>query len=440
MRILSLFVVAIFFVLNSGNQNFLQGEDYYVSTKGKGKTASREKPAKDLGNIVSKLKAGDTIHIAGGTYFGRGECGTCVINVPVKIIGGYDESFASRDPWGKHRTVLSGKNLSKNWQPEPGLFIDLMKYRGRETHDITIDGIIVDHGDRNRYASAEQNLLVRAASPKTGDNPSPESGGIVVRASKVMSDASWNIVVKNCIVTNTAPTQGALSVSGHKNSKIKIENNIIINNTGTGISLGSNYQGRDGSVLPTFEVANNTVLFTWKHGPMSQSFSGNSILAGDNVVLKAKGNLFAFADKIGINNEAKISMQLNNNLILGNVLADYLEFDTKIDLDDIEDEADHIHEESEGNVAEKIKIPVSKKWAEAYGSRVLIDRRAVEADIKVQQTAANEIRSILGLPVRAGTVEGPAVSVWLNRLSIDDAVAAGAKKYLEKFGSSTPQL
>ena len=59
----------------------MHAEDYYVcATNGKGKKATREKPAKDLGNIVSKLLPGDTVRIAGGVYRGRGECGCCVIN------------------------------------------------------------------------------------------------------------------------------------------------------------------------------------------------------------------------------------------------------------------------------------------------------------------------------------------------------------------------
>jgi len=48
--------------------------DWYVSsTKGKGKKGTKLKPAKDLGNIISKLKSGDSIFIAGGVYFGKGK-------------------------------------------------------------------------------------------------------------------------------------------------------------------------------------------------------------------------------------------------------------------------------------------------------------------------------------------------------------------------------
>ena len=51
--------------------------DYYVSaSRGRGKSATEEKPARDLGNIITKLKPGDVIHIAGGTYLGRGKNGS----------------------------------------------------------------------------------------------------------------------------------------------------------------------------------------------------------------------------------------------------------------------------------------------------------------------------------------------------------------------------
>ena len=39
-----------------------QARDFYVSAKrGKGKKGTKDKPAKDIGNIVKKLKAGDVI-------------------------------------------------------------------------------------------------------------------------------------------------------------------------------------------------------------------------------------------------------------------------------------------------------------------------------------------------------------------------------------------
>jgi len=51
-----------------------------------------------------------------GTYLGKGKSGVDRITIPVSIIGGYSDDFAARDPWGKNRTVLSGKNKTKSYK------------------------------------------------------------------------------------------------------------------------------------------------------------------------------------------------------------------------------------------------------------------------------------------------------------------------------------
>jgi hypothetical protein len=48
---------------------------------------------------------------------------------------------------------------------------------------ILVDGIVVDRGAQNHYATAENLKIVRLASPKTGANPTPDSAGILIRAS-----------------------------------------------------------------------------------------------------------------------------------------------------------------------------------------------------------------------------------------------------------------
>lgn len=418
--------------------------DYYVSAaRGKGKSATKEKPAKDLGNIIKKLVPGDTVHIAEGSYVGRGGNGSDVITVPVSLIGGYSDDFSKRDPWGAHRTIFCGDNLSKNFDSSTRLLIDLMKYRGKEMPKIVVDGLIIDDGPRNRYqggAEGGKKVIVRMANPKTGENPTPSQGGLVIRASKTGNfdaGAHWDITVQNCIVMNTAPTQGALTVSGYKDSKIKISNNIVINNTGTAIMAGTKYVGDKAG--PDFDISDNTVLFTWKYEPITQSFSGNSFKADNGATVKLSNNVFAFADRAGINNISKAALLLKDNLIAGNVATDYLEFDTKIDLADLEDEAEYLHDDTGGNVAGDVKPPVNADWLKLYGERILIDRNAQEADVKVQKTRANELRRILGLPVQGTDVAAPKTNVWLHQLSVDDAVKAGSTKYLGKYGSSLPK-
>jgi len=422
-------------------------KDYYVSAqRGRGRTGSKEKPASDLGNIISKLAPGDTVHIAAGTYLGRGKSGADAILVPVSIIGGYSDDFSRRDPWGEFKTVLTGDVTTKNYKVSPRLHIDLAKYLyhksgGTAMPKIVVDGLILDQGPQNRYKDAGKALLVRKANPKTGENPTPDRGALVITASRTKNRAGkWDIAVRNCVVVNSAPTQGALTVSGYQGSTVTIENNLVINNTGTGIYAGSMWQGRDEAGAPRFTIRNNTVLFTEKYDAFAQSFSGNSLKVGGAVVAAVSNNVLAFADRNGVQKEGKWKLLLKDNLIVGNVQADYWEVsgDQKIELEAIEDEAEYLDEESTGNVATKIRVPVPEAWAKLYASRVLIDRNAAAADIKAQRTKANALRSILGLPLRADDLKADS-PVWLPLMKVEDAIRAGADKYGGKYGSSMPK-
>jgi len=377
-----------------------QAADYYVSVaNGKGKKATKETPAKDLGNIISKLEPGDVVHIAEGVYLGRGKNGSNTIEVPVSIIAGYDQTFSKRDPRGAHETIFSGENKSANYTPNPALYMDLSKYQGPAT-PITVDGLIIDAGDRNRYHTEDQHKLVPKANPASGENPSPSLGGLVIRvqkSDKLDSGPRWQVTVRNNIVMNTFQNQAALSVSGFKGAKITIENNLVIQHSGTGIFCGSKYAGDD--QYPEFDVRNNTVLFSWDSG-MSQGFN----LGLDRFTKVAlRNNVLGFADIIALNNASRSQdLLVVGNLITGAREADYLEFDTKIDMENMVDEADLLHEDSDENVTDAIQIPVSRAFAERYGSRVIVDREKAEAGVAAANSDANALRSMLGLPLRAG--------------------------------------
>ncbi len=409
--------------------------DWYVSIKrGKGKVGTKAQPAKELAFIIPKLAAGDVVHMASGVYMGKGDNGHHVITVPVSIIGGYSDDFGSRDPWGRYRTVLSGDNTSKNYKLNAALFIDLMKVKPRDGYPgkIVVDGLILDHGGRNRYKTDKNWQIIRKADPRTGKNPTPEIGALVISAAKngMFDKTPWHITVQNNIVMNSAPTMGAMTVSGYKKSRVAIQNNLIINNTGTGIYVGSKWAGgvnaKDG---PRFTITNNTVMFTWKHDPIVQSFSGNAIDFDASVRASVQNNVFAFADRHIVYNPRKNKVLLKNNIMTGNVDTAYLEFDTKIELADMEDEADFLDEGSSNNRAVRVKVPINADWMKLYGSRVLVDRNKAEANISASNTRANELRGMLGINLRAGKVDFPQSPVWLPRLSINEAVKAGARRY-----------
>ena len=421
----------------------LLAKDWYISAaRGKGKKGTKEKPVADLGNIITKLQAGDSVHIAEGEYYGKGRCGVYKITVPVKVFGGYADDFSKRDPWGAHKTIFVGDNKTKNWKQGARFSIDLSKYRQGEVSEIIVDGLIVNQGTQNRYKTEKKQCILRKASPKKGENPTPDMGAIKVSVSRLPmrapNDAFWKVTVQNCLVVNSAPTQGVISVAGYMGSKIFIRNNAIINNTGVGIYAMASYSGS--ADQPEFFIEENTVLFTWKYDAFASSFSGSSLKIDDDVLVTAKKNVFAFADRVGILKKGQEPLKWLDNFVVGNVGADYYEAagDAKIAYSAIEDEAEYLHDDSEGFATGKITVPVSENFKKLYGSRVLIDRNAVEADIKAEKSNANALRGILGLPLQAADIKGVEGDVWLPYLAVDEAIKAATNKY-NGYGCQKPE-
>ena len=374
-----------------------------------------------MGNIIHLLKPNDVIHIAGGTYLSKGERGSDEINVPVKIYGGYDQTFTSRDPWGEHKTIFTGVNVYMKLTT-PRLYIRTDQQRESngqlsEGSEIIVDGIIVDNGPRNRYHHDLGLAIRRKASPESGKNPSPESGGIVIVPSKFM-----NVTVQNCVVMNTAPTEGALSVRIFKGGKGLIQNNFCINNTGYGIHIRTGYMGTDAQFIPSFIVRNNTSLFNWKHDAIA-SYGGDAMCVDQNLTATIENNVFGFGHMGGVYSKGA-KMIMNNNLFTGNSKYDYKEINDKMKVEDILDESVHLDQYSQGNESALIQISVAERWAQIYGERVEVSREEVDASVHASNSGANQLRSMLGLNLQAGSVSTDA-EIFLPLITIDEALPAG---------------
>lgn len=429
---------ALAFVAVLGLSGSAFARDWYVSEKrGSGKQGTKEAPAKDLGNIISQLAPGDVVNIAAGTYLSKGESGVDEIDVPVSIIGGWADDFSARDPWGAHQTILTGTNKTKNWKIGPRLGIDLSKYKDKVIAPIVVDGLIVDQGPQNRYKDEKNLLILRKADPKTGANPTQDRGAIFVRVSRSPEEKGWRISVKNNIVVNSAPTMGALAVFAYANDQVLIANNVVVNCTGTGIIAGTSWHGSEQAKAPKIKVVNNSVLFTWKYDAYVQSFSGISFAVEDSVMAEAYNNIFAFADRFAVQKAGKWKLTLKGNLLIGAVDSDFYETitDMKIPLAKLADEAESLSPESGGNGNNKFELALSAGWKDSYGKRVLIDRNAVEADIKAQSSRANAIRGILGLPQKADDIKADS-DVWLHRMPLEDALSIASKHPTGAFGAS----
>ncbi len=436
MRAMMRWMLAVTVVASTLAARDARAEEYYVSAaSGKGKVGSKAEPGKDMGFLVGKLKAGDTINMAGGVYLSKSETGHDTFDFPVKIIGGWDETFPKRHPWGATKTILSGDNKSKNLNTQARLEITLQaglhaKRKDSREGDIVLDGLIVDNAARNRYAG-DGAKIVRMADPKKGEGPTPESAGILVKAGK-----NGNATIENCVVMNCGPTTGALSVWGYDGSKITIRNNLIINNTGAGIEANSWWHPKDDRGLPEFTIESNTVVFSWKHDPFA-TYGGYGLDMDHDIQAVVKGNVFAFCDIAGVHNpKLALKLTLAENLLRGNLQADYVEFSRKIDVAKL-DEAEKLSDASKGNVGDELVVPMEKAWSERFAARQVIDRNAAEADVKAVGGKANQWRRMLGLPQEGGAVKADS-DVWLHRLAVEDALKAGATRYGGKFGCSTP--
>lgn len=399
-----------------------KGRLWYVSaTNGSGQLGTIEKPARDLGNIIHHLQPNDVVYIAGGTYLSKGGRGSDEINVPVKIYGGFDESFTKRDPWGTTKTIFTGTNEYMKLTT-PRLYIRTDQQRESNGQlstgsEITVDGIIFDNGPRNRYHEDKDLAIRRQASPNSGHNPSPESGGVVIVASKYT-----NVTVKNCVIMNTAPTEGALSVRIFHGATGIIQNNFCINNTGYGIQLRSGYTGSDAALTPKFIVSNNTSLFNWKHDAVA-SYGGDALAIEKYLTATIENNVFGFGHMGGVYNKGS-KVIMNNNLFTGNSKYDYKEINDMMKVEYLLDESSLLDQNSDGNQAELILVPVAERWANIYAARVEVSREAVDASVHASNSGANQLRSMLGLNLQAAGTSMDA-EIFLPKLALEEALPAG---------------
>ncbi len=396
--------------------------DWYVSSKGTGKDGTKEKPSKDLGIISALLEPGDRVLIAAGSYTGRSESGADTVLVPVEILGGYSDDFSKRDPWGAHQTVFTGSRASVNFNTGTRLSISTAKYSSALkpiAHKIVVDGILFDMGPRNTYTSEAEVLIKRKGSG--GTVPTPDSPALGITTGQ-----KSEILVQNCIVTNAASSQGAFTLAPGKAAKVVVKNNASINNTGFGFHLGRSFAGETAADFPEYTFENNLAVLIEKYDAFSQTQGGSGVMLEAYTTVTMSGNVMAMNDFYGIDNARRApKVVLKNNVFFGNLIADYLDFSTKLKAEVLADEAQTVGS-AEGNSSKEAKLAVPEKWAQTWLARNVIDRNVAEAKVKVPNTGANQVRSILGLPVQGTTLKLDS-DVWLPRMQLADAIAAATK-------------
>jgi hypothetical protein len=409
-----------------------QARDWYISAElGRGRDGTIEQPSRDLGVVLSLLEAGDRIFIAHGEYLGRAGNGSDRITVPVEIFGGWNDDFTVRDPWGEFKTVLSGDNASDNFVTDTRLSIDTSDFSTNLNpveHLVLVDGVIIDNGARNYYSGDEGLRIVRQGT--SSNNPTPESGGLVITTGQF-----GEVIVQNVVVMNTAPTQGAFAFFPGKGGRLTIDNNVAANNTGIGFHLSRSFFANDAADFPTYTFSNNISVFNEKHDPIA-TYGGSAIKLEAGIAATIEGNVFAMNDYYGVDNAGRAAdVVLTGNLFMGNLVADYLEFDTKIELIDIEDFAELLADAGD-NRSELVALPIDAAWGEAYMARNIIDRAEAEEGVGALNSDANALRSILGLNLQGSDISIDS-AVWLPRLTVEQAFGV-VGRYFDSFGTFRP--
>ena len=239
--------------------------DFYVS-KGRGdngQPGTKAEPLKNIDAALAKAKVGDVIHVAAGIYFGLRDRGYIEVPVPVTLLGGYSDDFATRDPLA-NPTLLQPTNASAGQSRNAIMTLKTSQPKQK----FVVDGFIFDGGMRSAFSSKEGlvegvetgRLLLPTEKVENDDKPTVEKQGLFIENPASAGD----VLVKNNVFVNCPlfAIQG-----GHKQGTFIVTNNVFVANRmaaieifGTGGKKGPKGPiESDGSV----EVSYNTILFSW---------------------------------------------------------------------------------------------------------------------------------------------------------------------------------
>jgi hypothetical protein len=356
---------------------------------------SREKPFRDPWLALRVAGPGDVIHIAAGTYWGRYDRSSWIVDCPnLTLLGGYSRDFSKRTPW-----------------QTPSVFAAYAGYEGpRENNLISghgdysglvLDGLYFDAGARNTY----------------GEGP---EGGITGYSAMDGPIASFNasrVTIRNCIFANSA--QGAVDLSGEGS---RFENNLIVNTVGIGMLHLRNSASAGGQPIT---VANNTFAFAHDEGPPCGTGADRAIgirLNGPTVVQEnvfvscgnAAVSVYRDLDRISI--ERNVFYLTPRALVSAKAQSTTGEI-TEQGIDELEDLG---FKSVAGNTVQDPGVTgLRAQWLDAYSRHLLANY------VKPPRDAANALRTTNGLSALAPAdlEDENAKGAFAPRLEVVDALA-----------------
>ncbi len=275
MKRLVLLAVTMLFALT------ISAQTYYVSksTGSNRGDGSKEKPYKNLQKAIDVAEEGATIYVAEGNYFGTLDIGNINVTKCVKIYGGYNTDFSTRDIL-KYRTLVQPDAASNGTSKGRGT----MNITGinNPAGEIVIDGLLFDRGNSISYNVKGEGKPDGVECPMMNAIGTAGKGGANLDEASVLTTETRElhldnpnckqVTIKNCAFVN-APNYG---VGGQIHCKLVIENNLFINCR----MMACDVWGGDAKENMTVEFKYNTVLFVWTRlkdfGDMGYGFRYNN--------------------------------------------------------------------------------------------------------------------------------------------------------------------
>ena len=342
--------------------------DWFVASDAKSGNGSREKPFHDPWLAFRAAGPGDVIHIAVGTYFGRYDRSSWVVNCPrLTIRGGYNRDFTKRTPWQTPSVFAAFPGYE--YVRENNLISSNTDHSG-----LILDGLFFDAAGRNSY----------------GDKPVEAISAIPTMDGAIASFNAQDVTIRNCVFANSG--SGGVELSGDGS---RFENNLVINNIG--ISMLDLRSATGGEKRPITAV-NNAFCFAHDAGPPCGAGGDRSIGVRINRAAVVQDNVFVSCGNSAIvlfRDFERVSIDRNLFYLTTRDIVNSRKVSNEADIKEqnIDELEDVGLKSAADNVVKDPGITGFKtEWLDAYSRHLLANY------VKPPREAANALRTAAGLP------------------------------------------
>lgn len=375
----------------------LAGDLYVSSGRGEnGNAGTKEQPLKDIDIAAGKAAAGDTIHIAGGVYFGVRGKGYIELSQPVTLLGGYSDDFSRRDPLG-NPTLIQPTNESAGKSRKPLMLLT----KSKPGELLKIDGIIFDMGQRNAYDPTEgkpegvdSGRLLQPTENSKGQKPTVTEPCLSIQNSAAAGD----VLIQNSLFVNCA---NFAIQAAHKQGSFKVLNNVFVANRMAAIEVFGT-GGRKGPKGPIekdgdVEVAQNTILFTWSRlKDLSDMGYGVRVMTNLSYNIRRNiigGSVFTGVDHTRFNKNEWV--KIDENVFFANKQADLMFSEpgnVQLERVKVKDFGDLGIASAKGNKEVFPKLPIEKAYLEGFLGASYTEKADYDPS-----SSANRWREAMGL-------------------------------------------